>query len=131
MIVADLISLVLFTFLTRRLYAVHIVYCPTKKKIVDIEKSFIVVYDIIGRKEIFYLNHINPQKSEYVQCKQTSFLTVFHNKMYARFILVDNREIKIEMSNYIDDPEIGLFEVRHMLKIPVSTVVNEKKHSIT
>lgn len=127
MIVADMISLVLFVVLTRKLYEVHIVYRPIKKKMVDIDKSFVVVYDIIGRKEVIYLDRINPQKSEYVQYKQTSFLALFLNKAYAHFILGDNREIKIQVANYIDDPEIGLFEVRHILKIPLSTVVNGKK----
>lgn len=125
--VFDIISLILFIILARRLYEVHISYRPTKKKIPDIDKSFIIVYDFIGRKELIYLNRINASKSKLVTYKPTVFLELLGRGTYIHLVLDDNSERKINVGGYIQDPEIGLFNVRHMLKIPLSTIVKNKE----
>lgn len=128
LIIIDLISLILFAIRSKTPYEVHIFYLPTKKKKIDINQSFIVIYDFIGRKEVIFLNQIDLKKSKYVIYKTSLISQIVHNEdlVYAIFFLNNGIERKIRLSNFINDPTPGLYEIRHFLKIPLEYIVKKE-----
>lgn len=123
----DLVALLLFVVLTRNLYEVHVFYRPTKKKTIDIDKSYIVVYDLLGRKKTILLNQIDSNKSKFVHYKPPAIIEYFIDPIYAYIMLNDNKVIKIRVGHYINDPKIGMYDIRHTLKIPFVTVIKGKE----
>lgn len=128
MMIFDIISLMVFAFLSKPPYEVYVYYKTSKKKIMDLNRSYIVVYNFWGCKKLVFLNQIDAKKSQFVRYKLPSIVEAFIDPIYAYIVLNDDTKIKIKVSTNIVDPEIGIYDIRHVLKIPAftATKVNGK-----
>ena len=120
MMVFDIVALVYFIVLSKKLYEVHIFYLPQKRKIIDIEKSFIVLHSFTRKREVICLNQINASKSEVVCQKVPTMLEHFYDKTYTHLVLNDGTERKINVGAFINDAKISLLDITHFLKIPLN-----------
>ena len=108
--------------LTRKLHEVYVVFKPIKRKTIVLEKSYIVLYDLIGRKETVYLSQIDIDKSVVIDIKAPVILDYIFNRSYVKLELYDGTSREVDIRVGIIPPAFGLRSILNLYKRPIKTI---------
>lgn len=109
--------------LTRKLHEVYAVFKPIKKKTIVLDESYIVLYDLLGRKETIYLSQVDIDKSEVIDVKFPAILDFMLHRSYVKLELHDGTSRKIDVKTGIIPPSFGLRSILHLYKRPIKMVL--------
>ena len=122
-VIFDLFGTFMLWKLTRKLHEVYVVFKPIKKKAIVLDESYIVLYDLLGRKETIYLSQVDIDNSEVIDVKVPAILDFMFYRSYVKLELHDGTSRKVDVRMGIIPPDFGLRAILNLYKRPIKTVL--------